>query len=701
MLYSPLVSQEGGSKARATRSKPIVPTPRMTEGRGTIQGSPRTLETGERGTGGVRLPYLPGLDGLRALAVIAVLLYHAELSWIPGGFLGVEVFFVISGYLITALLLAEHRQRGRVDLKAFWLRRARRLLPALYLLLVVTLTFTVVFLPEEVARLRNDAAAAFAYITNWYLIFNNESYFETVGRPSLLLHLWSLAVEEQFYLLWPPLFVAGMMLLRRYTLLVALAGAAAAALLMAFLYQPDVDPSRIYYGTDTRATGLLLGAALAFVWAPRRGTDLTLMKRFAAARRRRLRHAKQQGQFRARWGWTGPLLLDVVGLAALGGLVSFCMLLDQYQPFLYQGGLALVALTTVVVIMVTVHPHTRLGAGLLGRWPLRWIGLRSYGIYLWHWPVFMVTRPELDVSITGVLLLILRLAATLVLADLSYRFVETPIRRGALGRAWKTLGEAQGARRWWLGAGWTGAIGTGVASCVVLGVALAHAQPPTPPSYLSVESIHTEAPTSDTRDLGATSESETPETDTAASTTSETDTVDLASAPETAAERIEKTAASAPASRVTAIGDSVMIGAAGELEQTIDNLSIEADVGLQAPAAIDILRKRRDAGRLGEVVVVHIGSNGAFSEEQFEDMMEVLADVRRVVFVNVKVPRPWEQPNNAVLAEGVQQYTNAVLVDWYAASTGRPELFVNDGIHLQYEGQRVYTDLISAHLEAP
>ncbi len=225
-------------------------------------------------------------------------------------------------------------------------------------------------------------------------------------------------------------------------------------------------------------------------------------------------------------------------------------------------------------------------------------------------------------------------------------------------------------------------------------MALAQAQSSAPPSYLSVESIRTEAPTSDTKDLGSTSETETPETDIGASTTSETDTVDLATVSESAAEK-------APDSRVTAIGDSVMIGAAGELEQTIDNLSIEADVGLQAPATIDILRKRRDADRLGEVVVVHIGSNGAFSEEQFEEMMEMLTNVRRVVFVNVKVPRPWEQPNNAVLADGVQQYPNAVLADWYAASVGRPELFVNDGIHLQHEGQRVYTKLISANLEAP
>ena len=179
----------------------------------------------------VRLPYLPGLDGLRALAVVAVLLYHAGLSWIPGGFLGVEVFFVLSGYLITSLLLAEWRAEGSVDLKAFWLGRARRLLPALYLLVVVTLAYAILFLPGEVAGLRSDALAAFGYATNWYLVFNHESYFEAVGRPSLLKHLWSLAVEEQFYLFWPVLFWLGISLgatrwRRRRVLLGALGGAA-------------------------------------------------------------------------------------------------------------------------------------------------------------------------------------------------------------------------------------------------------------------------------------------------------------------------------------------------------------------------------------------------------------------------------------------------------------------------------------------
>jgi hypothetical protein len=411
---------------------------------------------------------------------------------------------------------------------------------------------------------------------------------------------------------------------------------------MATLYQPDVDPSRVYYGTDTRVAGLLLGAALGFVWAP--------------------------GQT-PRWaGWTRPLLLDVAGLVALGTLVCFYLRLDQYQPFLFQGGFALVALATSVVILVAVHPHTHLGSHLLGWRPLRWIGLRSYSIYLWHWPVFMLTRPELDVPVTGLPLLALRLAMTIVLADLSYRFVETPIRTGGLGRAWRALREAQGARRWRLGAYWSGAVGTGATVCVMLGLALAHAQPPDPPSYLSVESIHSEG-----------------------SATPQSETAPAADAP-----------AGTPKDPVTVVGDSVMLGSAGELERALGNPAFATDVGLQPMGVIEILKKRRTAGQLGEAVVVHAGNNVPFKSEQFDEMMGLLEDVPKVVIVNLKVPRPWEQSNNDVLADGVRRYPDkAVLVDWHAASAGRPELFVEDGIHLQPEGQRVYADLIATHLKAP
>ena len=670
------------------------------------EGSPRRAGT-TPGTPDVRLPYSPGLDGLRALAVIAVLLYHADLAWIPGGFLGVEVFFVISGYLITALLLAEWRQRGRIDLKTFWLRRARRLLPALYVLLVVTLAFAVVFLPGEVAGLRGDVLAAFGYVTNWYLIFGQESYFEAVGRPSLLQHLWSLAVEEQFYLIWPPILALGLCigatrLRRRRVLMVALFGAVASAVAMALLYTPGVDPSRIYYGTDTRATGLLCGGALAFLWAP--GEKYSILE----ARHRRIMLAGK-GRFRRRWGWTAPLLLDILGFAALGSLVWFCLHLGEFQPFLYMGGFALVGLATTATIMAVVHPHTLIGARLLGSAPLRWIGVRSYGIYLWHWPVFMVTRPKIDVPFDGWPLLALRLAATAILADLSYRYIETPIRRGALSRAWRTLREAQGPLRRRLRLQWAGALVPILASCALLGVAVAQAEPPKKPSYLaSMKSVHTaeghkikgEARGANKTDGSAT------DADSIASNkgTQEENPGDTGAAPMaggTAKKTLdsERTAPSEFTGSVSAIGDSVMLGAIRGLQKDIQGLTvIDAQVGLQVYTATDILKSRRASGQLGDVVVVHLGNNGTFTKGEFDQIMRILSGVDKVVFVNVSVPRPWEEPNNQVIAEGVARYPNTVLVDWHSASADRPELFYKDGYHLSPEGQQIYADLISAHL---
>jgi peptidoglycan/LPS O-acetylase OafA/YrhL len=626
---------------------------------------------------------------LRAFAVIAVLLYHADLTWIPGGFLGVEVFFVISGYLITALLLTEWRQRGRIDLKTFWLRRARRLLPALYVLLVVILSFAVVFLPGEVAGLRGDVLAAFGYVTNWYLIFGQESYFEAVGRPSLLQHLWSLAVEEQFYLIWPPILALGLCigatrLRRRRVLAVVLFGALASAVTMALLYVPGVDPSRIYYGTDTRATGLLCGATLAFLWSP--GDKY----RPSETRHHRLR-LPGRSRFRRRWGWTAPLLLDVVGFAALGALVWFCLNLGEFQPFIYCGGLALVGLATTATIMALVHPHALIGSRFLGSAPLRWVGVRSYGIYLWHWPVFMVTRPDLDVPIDGLPLLALRLTATVVLADLSYRYIETPIRRGALERAWRTLREARGPLRWRLRLQWAGALVPILASCALLGVAVAQAEPPEKPSYLaSMKSVHTVEQShhaSSTAGMDRPSLGQESHEQVKAQTTAKK-TWDSG-----------RTGSSEFTGAVSAIGDSVMLGAVGGLQKDIKGLTVvDAEVGLQVYAATDTLRYRRALGQLGDVVIVHLGNNGTFTRRQFDEIMRILSGVDRVVFVNVSVPRAWEEANNEVIAEGVERYPNTVLVDWHSASADRAEIFYRDGYHLRPEGQRLYADLISSNL---
>jgi peptidoglycan/LPS O-acetylase OafA/YrhL len=643
----------------------------------------------------VRLSYSPGLDGLRAIAVMAVLLYHADLTWIPGGFLGVEVFFVISGYLITALLLAEWHQKGRISLKDFWLRRARRLLPALYVLLVVTLTFAVVFLPGEVAELRADVIAAVGYVTNWFLILGQQSYFESVGRPSLLQHLWSLAVEEQFYLIWPIVLTVGLgfgakRLRRQRVLTVALVGAAASALAMALMYTPGVDPSRVYFGTDTRATGLLCGAALAFMWSP--GDKY----RPAEARQQRLR-LPDRGRFRRRWGWTTPLLLDVLSIAALGGLIWFFLHLGEFEPFLYRGGLALVGLMTLAAIMAVVHPYAHVGSYLLGSAPMRWLGVRSYGIYLWHWPVFMVTRPELDVPFGGLPLLALRLGITIVLADLSYRFVETPIRRGALGRAWKTLHDARGPERWRLRLQWAGAVLPIVASLALLGVAVAHAKPPEKPEYLAkMKAVHTSqhpGQKSSTADSPANDEPSSQENESIGNASPDTTKADRKT-------QDEKSGVSAYKGSVSAIGDSVMLGAVPSLQKDIRGLGVvDAEVGLQVYDAIGILQSRRASGQLGSLVIVHLGNNGTFTKQEFDQIMRILSGVDKVVFVNVKVPRSWEETNNEVISEGVERYPNAVMVDWYAASANHPEYYYRDGYHLRPRAQKVYADLLSSHLE--
>ena len=354
--------------------------------------------------------YMPGLDGLRAIAVLAVIAYHLELGWAPGGLLGVGVFFTLSGYLITDLLLGQRDAVGRLRLGDFWLRRARRLLPALFLMLAVVVAWVTLFDRAQLPILRGYVAAAALYVSNWWNIIREASYFSRFGPPPTLDHLWSLAVEEQFYLIWPFVLWFGLRYARgRYRLAgLTLAAAALSAILMVLLYQPGVDPTRVYEGTDTRAFGLLLGAALAMVWPSRRlRADLALRRR---------------------------LLLDVAGVV---GLVLIALLIwrtDQYSPFLYRGGIVLLSAGTVLVVAALAHPASWLGPAL-GWAPLRWIGVRSYGIYLWHFPIIVLTTPNVLKSV-DLPLQILQVVATIIVAALSWRFVEEPIRRGALGRIW-------------------------------------------------------------------------------------------------------------------------------------------------------------------------------------------------------------------------------------------------------------------------
>ncbi len=362
--------------------------------------------------------YMPGLDGLRALAVFAVITYHLGFGWAGGGLLGVGVFFTLSGYLITDLLLAEVASGG-MRLGEFWIRRARRLLPALFVMLVVVTLWVAIADRSQMSGLRGQVGAAALYVNNWWQIFQHVPYFARFGPPSPLNHLWSLAVEEQFYLLWPWLLLLGVrfvherkgpIAVRPRLASLTLVLAVASAVEMALLYHPTFDPSRVYDGTDTRAFGLLFGAALAMVWPSR------LLTR------------KVKGHARG--------ILDVAGTVGLVGIALLIWRTDQYSRFLYQGGMVLLSLATVLVVAAAAHPASRVGV-VLGWRPLRWLGVRSYGIYLWHAPVIVLTTPN---SNRGVELprAALQVAASVALAAISWRFIEEPIRHGALGRLWAT-----------------------------------------------------------------------------------------------------------------------------------------------------------------------------------------------------------------------------------------------------------------------
>jgi peptidoglycan/LPS O-acetylase OafA/YrhL len=638
-----------------------------------------------------RVGYLPGLDGLRAVSVVAVLLYHAGLTWIPGGFLGVEVFFVISGYLITSLLLVEHATRGTISLRRFWQRRARRLLPAAYLVLASVALLVATAFRDEAAQLRGQLLAALAYASNWYLVVVEASYFAADGRPSPLQHLWSLAIEEQFYLVWP-LVVLGLLRVfgrRRWPLaLIVAGGVAASAAAMALLYRPALDPSRIYYGTDTRAQGLLLGALLALVWRPGR------------ARRERVAPA--------------PRVLELAGLLGLAGLVAAFLVVHDHEARLYRGGFAVVGLLSVLAIAACVHPGSWLGRRALGWGPLVWLGTRSYGLYLWHWPIFVFTRPGVDLPWGTLPVLGLRLALTAAAAEVSYRLVEAPIRGGAIGRWCAVLRSPDPARRRLRWRGVKVVTGAAVAVLAPVGVSLTVASAPLSEVERAVREGAEALPAA-----------ETPSEPVAQLAKAEA----TADAPSGAAPAARPGAPIDPAGlenrNVTVLADSVLLGAKGSVVKELGAGGWNVDYRGKPAWMLHKAKAELAAARepVGSVVIVGLGYNSLWERnrarfdswaEKFDREADALVAVlrelgaQRIVWVMVREPTldvlppeglvgynkyAWFFPYvNERLRELRARQPDVVLVDWAAVSNKRGITY--DAIHLTSAGVRLMIDTI-------
>ena len=599
---------------------------------------------------GSRLDYLPQLDGVRAIAIGAVLLFHGGTQWLPGGFLGVDVFFVLSGYLITSLLLDELTRSGSLSLGGFYRNRARRLLPALLVMVFVVATYAMLSMQDSVASTWRDLPWAIGGLSNWWLILHQQSYFESIGRPLLFQHTWSLAVEAQFYLIWPLalLFIvpkSNRLVLRRIAFVCA--GASATALLVfgsRYDSASNLALSHLYFGTDTHSMGLFLGAALA---ASRKPVSLG-----------------QAGVTSRRLGD----LLAVLALVALAGLFHF---VTEAMGREYLAGIPACAAVTVALLAAVTQAGSRVGGWLAVR-PLRWIGERSYGIYLWHWPVFQATRPGLDIALVGLPDLVFRLAVTIGIAELSYRFVEMPVRRGALRRLWARMrGWKPMSLRWTI----AGALTATIAFAFV---ETALAQRAIKAYDTSLESI-TKPSTrilAMTRSLDALEISATRHAGSLAKTRK-------------AAWRV---ALNTPA---MLIGDSIMLGVSPLIEQRINVAKVDAVVARQAIPTLEVIEQLAQDGDLYPTMVIDLGSNGTVDESTLRAMLHVLRSRKYVVIVNANVPRPWSDENDVMMARVVPQYPNAALADWRAASTGHPEYFVDDGVHPTPLGGRIYAAVIA------
>ncbi|GBL28467.1 O-acetyltransferase OatA [Actinomycetota bacterium] len=573
--------------------------------------------------------YIPAIDGLRAVAVIAVMLYHLGFSWIPGGFLGVDLFFVISGYVITRLLLDSIQRSGGLDLRAFYKARIRRLFPPLVFMIFMTVIYIGIWAPETMRRFVSDSPFALLGGMNWWLVFRHTDYFDTISRPPLLQHTWSLGVEAQFYLIWPLILL---LVLRQFgkakipgaaLFIAAISGIA--LLLVSF----EVDAanasqvSHVYFGTDTHSIGLFLGAALAVSWVPQ--------------------NLQEQVNRRAQD------FIDGIGVFGFVGLLGTFLLVNENEPTLYKLAFPLAGLFGCAILTSIVHPASRFAPVLSSKVAV-WIGERSYAIYLWHWVVFQLTRPAVDLEGSTWALYTLRILVVFALADISLRLVELPVRSGLVeywfkGMKYRTKSVQRRQKS------------TVVASILLLILGT---------SYISANAI----------------------------SQSDKEMAIIKQQLEQPIKPSQPTATQAGGLWVT--GDSVILGIHYELDARSHIAIINARVGRQASELIEVMRADK-ANAPDSTVIFNLGNNNKLTSDQVLAVFEEVKNQPRIIVVNTAVPRGWRDENNALIAQYAALY-GATVIDWATISAGHPEYFAPDGVHLVPAGVRAYVDAITATL---
>ncbi|EGQ1598285.1 acetyltransferase [Staphylococcus pseudintermedius] len=587
--------------------------------------------------------YMPGLDGVRAVAVIAIIIYHLNPQWLSGGFLGVDTFFVISGYLITSLLLTEYHNTGKIELMSFWLRRVKRLIPAVLFLVMGVIVLSLIFMPTEIQKVRADSIAAIFYVSNWWYIMQNVDYFEQFAVQPLK-HLWSLAIEEQFYLVFPIVLLSLLSFIRRLKSIriIFLILLVISMIAMMVLYVPNENVARVYFGTDTRIQTLLMGVLLALVWPP--------------------------FQLKAKVNRQMRTMIDTAGVVGLAILFICFKFVSETNSILYYGGFFLISTVTLLVIASSVHPSGYF-AKFLGNKVFTFIGSRSYSLYLWHYPIIVLIHHQFVQGQIPPLVYVVEILLMVLMVEFSYKFIEQPFRKEGFNifafnhlKNWRS----QKVLRTWL--------------VIILLI---------PTLLVMVGGFNRFAQKNSTRVTEVNTE--------------EIDKLITQPLPLPQLEidgfvvkgNKQKYASWKP----LLIGDSVMVDIGDDFRSFVPKADINGKVGRQLVEATSLAKRQYQSYRdKNDIVVLELGTNGDFTEEQLNSLLEQFGEAD-IYLVNTRVPRSYESHVNQVLAKAAKKRANVTLVDWYSRSENHTEYFAPDGIHLQPPGVRALTNSIIQAIE--
>lgn len=577
--------------------------------------------------------YLPGLDGFRALAVMAIIIFHLNPKWLPGGFLGVDTFFVISGYLITSLLISEYYKTGEINLINFWVRRIKRLIPAVLFMLAIVLTYTVFFEPKIILDIKKDIIAAFFYVSNWWYIFQDVDYFNQFSIAPLK-HLWSLAVEEQFYLFYPILLLFLMKFKnQKFTFLILFVISLISLELMFFLSSSEGNNSRVYFGTDTRLQTLLLGALLAIIWPP-----FSLKKNISKILRN---------------------VIDLFGIIGLAILIYFFITISDKDVWIYKGGFYLISFFTLFIIASAVHPSGLFAKSLSNRFFI-YIGKRSYSLYLWHFPVIEFIHSHFVAGQLPFYVYFLDIILMVIIAECSYKFIETPIRKKGLKAFTLSPFKYQKFIR------------TFVLILLLI------------PSFLLF---------SGNFDKYAENHEEKKETSFTSSKSQKED-FQKEKEPQEQDDKMDLNTI-----KPLLLGDSVMVDIGNVFQNKVPNAVIDGKVGRQLIDANQLIdTKYSHYSHTNQDVILELGTNGEFTEDQLNQLIKNLEDAN-IYLVTVRVPREYEENVNNLIYKAGKKYKNVHVVDWYKESEGHPEYFAYDGIHLEHDGAKALSNLIIEKLK--